>query len=118
MPPNAMTPSDIAATLINLSRELDALVREYKALQEAAAAAKRDAVKAEAAAYLQAAGPVEERKRLAAVEASDAVFASDLAERQVLASREAIRALHTRIEVGRTLSATTRDEIKMIGVGT
>lgn len=113
-----MTPSEIAQNLINLSRQLDDLVQEYKTQQHAAAVAKRDSVKAEAVAYLAAEGPVEERKRQAALAASDAVFQADLTERQVIATREAIRALHIRIEVGRTLSATTRDEMKMLGVGT
>lgn len=113
-----MTPNEIAQTLINLSRNLDGLVQEYKTQQQKAAEAKRDAVKAEAVAYLEADGPVEERKRQAALAASDAVFQADLTERQVIATREAIRALHIRIEVGRTLSATTRDEMKLAGVGT
>lgn len=113
-----MTPSEIAKNLVELSRNLDTLVQEFKAQQRAAAEAKRDAVKAEAVAYLAADGPVEERKRQAALTAADAVFQADLTERQVVATREAIRALHIRIEVGRTLSATTRDEMKLAGVGT
>lgn len=113
-----MTPNEIAQNLINLSRRLDLLVKDYKTQQDAAAEAKRDAVKAEASAYLNSTGPVEERKRQAALAASDAVFQADLTERQVVATREAIRALHAHIEVGRTLSASTRDEIKLAGVGT
>lgn len=113
-----MTPSEIAQTLIDHSRRLDQLVQEYKAQQQVAAEAKRDAVKAEATAYLGCTGPVEERKRHAALAASDAVYLADLTERAVIATREAIRAIHARIEVGRTLSATTRDEMKLAGVGT
>lgn len=112
-----MTPNEIAQALIALGRDLDALVKEYRLLGEAASAAKRAYEVAEARAYLNASGPVEERKRIAIEQTADARFALDLAERRVLGCREAIRAVHARIEIGRTLSATTRDEMKLAGVG-
>lgn len=113
-----MTPNEVAQALIGLGRDLDGLVKEYRALGETAAQAKRAYEVAEARAYLEAAGPVEERKRIAVELTADARFTLDLAERRVLGCREAIRAVHARIEIGRTLSATTRDELKLAGVGT
>lgn len=113
-----MNPNQIAAGLIDLGRELDRLVREYRDLSATAADAKRVYERAEAEAYLTSTGPVEERKRKAVLAASDERFAADLAERMVSACKEAIRAVHARIDVGRTLSATTRDEMKLSGVGT
>lgn len=112
-----LTPNGIAANLIQLSYELDELVGEYRALGEGAAEAKRDAEMAYAKAYMSAGGTVEERKQTAIEATADERYIADLAERKVAGCREAIRAIHARIEVGRTLSATTRDELKLAGSG-
>lgn len=112
-----MTPNEISAFLIQLGRTLDGLVREYRDLGDAAAEAKRDAELAYARAYLETEGTVEERRQAAVVETSDARYMADLMDRKVAGCREAIRAVHARIEVGRTLSATTRDEAKLAGTG-
>jgi hypothetical protein len=112
----SLTPNQIAQGLIDLTRDLDALVKEYKALGAKAAAAKKAAEIAYARAFMQAAGPVEERRQTALQIASEERFRADLAEREVAGCKEALRAIHARIEVGRTLSATTRDELKTLGV--
>lgn len=112
-----LTPQGIAVNLVQLSHDLDDLVAEYRQLGEEAANAKRDAEVAYAKAYMTAEGTVEERRQAAIAAAVDARYKADLAERKVAACREAIRAVHARIDVGRTLSATTRDEMKLGGVG-
>ncbi|MFI6296777.1 hypothetical protein ACIBEJ_34670 [Nonomuraea sp. NPDC050790] len=112
----SLTPSQIAQGLIDLTRDLDALVKEFKSLGANAAKAKRSAETAYARAYMESEGPVEERKQSALLKASDERFQADLAEREVAGCKEALRAIHARIEVGRTLSATTRDELKTLGV--
>jgi hypothetical protein len=112
----SLTPNQIAQGLIDLTRDLDALVKEYKRLGAAAADAKKSAEVAYARAYMQSEGPVEERKQAALTAASEERFKADLAEREVAGCKEALRAIHARIEVGRTLSATTRDELKTLGV--
>lgn len=112
----SLTPNQIAATLMQLTRDLDALVKEYKALGAKASEAKRASEVAYARAYMQSEGPVEERKQSAILAAAEQRFQADLAEREVAGCKEAIRAIHARIEVGRTLSATTRDELKTLGV--
>lgn len=112
-----LTPNAIASNLIQLSRKLDELVGEFKAVEEAAAEAKRDAELAYAEAYMATEGTVEERKQAAIQKSADVRYLADLSERKVAGCKEAIRALHARIEVGRTLSATTRDEMKLAGTG-
>jgi hypothetical protein len=112
----SLTPTQIANGLIELTHALDALVKEYKALGHKASEAKSAAEVAFARAYLNTGGPVEERKQKALFEASEQRFHADLAEREVAGCKEALRAIHARIEVGRTLSATTRDELKTLGV--
>lgn len=110
-----LTPNEIASNLISLTHDLDALVKEYRGLGAKAAQAKRDYEVAYARAYLGTAGPVEERKQRAVFEAADQRFQSDVAAHEVAACKEAIRAIGSRIDVGRTLSATTRDELKTLG---
>ncbi len=112
-----LTPHGIAVDLVQLSHDLDDLVAEYRQLGEEAANAKRDAEVTYAKAYMTAEGTVEERRQAAIEAAGEARYKADLAERRVAACREAIRAMHARIDVGRTLSATTRDEMKLGGVG-
>lgn len=110
-----MTPTQIAQNLINLGRELNVLVADYRDLGIAAAEAKREAEIAYSRAYMQAEGTVEDRKQTAIGGTADIRYVSDLAERRLAACKEAIKALHVRIDVGRTLSATTRDEMKLAG---
>ncbi|MGA4989962.1 hypothetical protein [Nonomuraea bangladeshensis] len=111
-----LTPNQIAQGLVDLCRDLDALVKEYKHLGAKSAEAKRAAEVAYARAFMQAEGPVEERRQTALQAAPEQRFQSDLAERELAGCKEALRAIHARIEVGRTLSATTRDELKTLGV--
>ena len=113
-----MTPNQISAFLIELGRQLDALVHEYRDLGDAAAEAKRDAELAYAREYMRAEGTVEDRRQAAIQAAIDQRYTAELMDRKVSGCREAIRAVHARIEVGRTLSATTRDEMRLVGVHT
>ena len=113
-----LTPNLIASILINLSRELRALVIEYKRLGRKAAGARKDAEVAFARAFMTASGPMDERRQIAMDAAADARFKADLADREVASCKAAIQALHADIDVARTLSATTRDELKTLGVTT
>jgi vacuolar-type H+-ATPase subunit B/Vma2 len=121
-PPDTLTPAQVGRFLMGLARRLDELVVEFKELGARSAEAKRDAAKAQAHAYIASApGPdspkrtVAEREALTTLAAADALFTADLAKAQVDACREAIRALHARLDVGRTLSATSREEMRMSG---
>lgn len=114
----SLTPNQIAQGLIDLCRDLDSLVKEYKELGAKSANAKRTFEVAYARAYLNTGGPVEERKQKAVFEAAEERFQADVAAHEVTACKEALRALHARIDVGRTLSATTRDELKTLGATT
>lgn len=117
MSPAAPTPSDIARWLVELGRQLDAKVTEYADLGDEAAAARRDAEVAFARHFLQAEGPMDIRRQVAIEHAADKRFAADIAERKVAACKEAIRALHLKIDVGRTASANVRAEIALAGSG-
>jgi hypothetical protein len=122
-PPDLLTPVQVARFLMGLARQLDERVDEYKALGRKAAETKRDAARAEAKAYIETSGPgpdgkrltVDERKALTTLACGDELFAADLAKAEVDACKESIRAIHARLDVGRTLSATSRAEMAMGG---
>ncbi|MDB4872759.1 MAG: hypothetical protein JWL97_3763 [Gemmatimonadales bacterium] len=112
-----MHPQEVAARLGQLAIALDDLVSEYKELGEKAAAARRDFKKAKASSYLRAEGSIVARQAVAELQSADAGFDADIADVGVSACREAIKAMHARIDVGRTVSATLRDEMRLGGPG-
>lgn len=111
------TPNDIARWLAELTRQLDAKVQEYANLSDEASAARRDAEVAFARAFLQGEGAMDARRQQAMLAAADKRFGADLAERKVSSCKEAIRALHLKIDVGRTASANVRAELTALGGG-
>lgn len=113
-----LTPLEIAKRLIVLNRHMYAKVNELNVLGEKAAQAKKDAKVAYARAFLSAEGPMDVRKQEAELAAAEAKFAADAAEQEVSACKEALKAMHAAIDVGRSLSATSRDEMKLSGVAT
>lgn len=114
MPPS---PNEIAHWLGELTRQLDAKVTEYAQLSDDAAAARRDAEVAFARAFLAADGPMDIRRQIAMEKAADKRFGADVADRKVAACKEAIKALHLKIDVGRTASANVRAELAALGGG-
>jgi hypothetical protein len=107
----------IASWLGTLIRQLDAKITEYAQLSDEAAEARRMAEVAYARAFLNAAGAMDFRRQIAMVEAANERFGADVAERKVAACKEAIRALHLKIDVGRTASANVRAELATLGSG-
>lgn len=107
----------IGENLGELSRQLDQLVARHDDLQQQAAKAKSDAETAYARAFLAAQGPMDARHQQAKLAAADERWHADLADRQVAASKEAIRALHARLDVGRTMAASTRAEASLAQSG-
>ena len=117
---SSLTPVQVGRFLMGLARRLDELVSEYGDLGRKAAEAKRDAAIAEARAYIESAPEpgdpkrtVDERKAITTLGCADELFEADLAKAQVDHCKEALRALHARLDVGRTLSATSREEMRM-----
>lgn len=113
------TPNEATRQLVALAKEYNRVLRQYGEVQKVAAAARSDAVKAEAQAFLTAEGAMDMRKWQARLDASDELFQADLAERIVYVIRERMRHLEIRIEVGRTIAATAREEFRGLpGEGT
>ena len=110
-----MSPNQIAAFLIQLGRQLDALVHEYRDLGDAAAEAKRDAELAYAREYMRAEGTVEDRRQAAIQAAINERYTAELMDRKVAGCREAIRA--ARPHRGRPDPVgDDRDEMRLAGV--
>jgi hypothetical protein len=102
----------------NLSRLTEELRNNTTALRvaEQDAAVKRHvADMAESRAFLSADGPMDIRKHTARVAADDKEGAALVAEALVRVLRQEIRAIETRIDVGRTYGATVRAELRTIG---
>jgi hypothetical protein len=112
IPPSA---NEIATWLGVLIRQLDAKVLEYAQLCDEAAEARRIAEVAFARCFLNAEGAMDARRQIAMHEAANERFGADIAERKVSACKEAIRALHLKIDVGRTASANVRAELAALG---
>lgn len=94
--------------LDRLAVDLAASVRRLAELEEAAVNAEGAYKVARAKAFHQAAGSVQAREYEADIETETLRTAYRLAEVKVKVQREHLRALHTRIDVGRTLASSER----------
>lgn len=112
--------SDIALIvrqLGQLSRDLDEAVAEMGRLEEIAVEAEGAYRVAYAKAFRGAEGPVEDRKQAAVLAARNEWQRWGKAAAAVRLQREHIRALHARIDVGRTLQSTARAELALVQAG-
>ncbi|MBB6172255.1 hypothetical protein HNR23_002315 [Nocardiopsis mwathae] len=100
-----------------LTLALGEAVSDLEKHEVTAVHAEADYKLAQARAFRDAVGSVEARK-MAAVEACDQLFRTwGEAAAVVTAQKAHIRALHTRIDVGRTKIATVRAEVSLAGYG-
>jgi hypothetical protein len=94
--------------LQNISRDLDAAIRDLSRLEQEAAKAESAYRVAKAQAYLKAPGAVQAREHQAVLDTEIQLIERDKTAALVRVQREYIRALHARIDVGRTIVATER----------
>jgi hypothetical protein len=109
------TANEVVLALTSLTRELRDKVAAYRHAELDAALKRHAADLAEARAFLSAEGSVEQRKRLAEVDSADVEGEALVAEAVVRVIKAELRAIETRIEVGRTYGATVRAELSTIG---
>ena len=112
-----MRATDVHENLAQLSRELVALLIEYRDANLAKAKAEQTFKVAYASAYIGAEGNIEERKQRAVLATAD--LARDAAIAEVLFDnlRAAMRVLGQRLDAGRTIASTIRAEAIATGVG-
>lgn len=108
-----LTPNAIARNLIDLARQLDGLVDLSEQLDRDAVNAKIDADLAEARAFVAADGPVDQRRYLAKIEATEVRRDAELKMAALRACRDRVKALQVRIDTGRSLSALARAELSL-----
>jgi len=94
--------------LQNISRDLDAAIRDLSRLEQEAATAESDYRVTKAKAFMRASGSVQAREYQAVIDSEIQLINRDKSAALVRIQREHIRSLHARIDVGRTIVATER----------
>lgn len=111
------TAAQVVENLSRLTEELRGAVAGFRAAERDAAVKRHKADMAESRAFLAADGPMEIRKHTARVAADRIEGEALVAEALVRVLRAEIRAIETRIDVGRTYGASVRAELKTLGYG-
>ena len=111
------TPVEVVKQLSDLTGELSRKVTALRSAEHDAALKRHAADMCESRAFLQAVGAMELRKHEARVAADHHEGQALVAEALVRVLKAEIRELETRIDVGRTYSATVRAELSTLGYG-
>ena len=107
----------IARQLGELGVELDKAVKSLAEFEDVAVDAEGDFRVAYSEAFRNAKGAVEARKQEAIAECDDLWRVWGKAAAAVRIQKEHVRALHARIDVGRTLASNIRAEISLAQSG-
>lgn len=109
--------SELAQTFVSLaeiSRELAPAVNELRKLDEIRVHAEADFKSKFARVFREASGSVEDRKQQAWLEADGLWRTWSLAESAVKMQQAHIKALHTRVDVGRSIFSAQRAEMAFV----
>jgi hypothetical protein len=112
-----ITATAIAAQLGELGRQMDILVLRLDTADRVSVSSREDYTLAYAKAFLGAEGSAETRKQLALLATHESRLASEVHEQIVRGLRRQLESIRSRIEVGRTMSATARSEAGLAGTG-
>jgi hypothetical protein len=112
-----MEPRVISSQLSRLGIDLDGAVDLLCSLEEIAVDAEGDYRSAHARAFLGGTGSIEDRKQQAVLAADGHLRVWGKAKAAVTRQKEHIKALHARIDVGRTLASTVRAEVSLARSG-
>lgn len=109
--------AEVVRNLGDLTRELRDKTSAYRSAEHEAAVKRHTANMAETRAFLAADGAMELRKHAARAAADRQEGDALVAEALVRILKAEIRAIETRIDVGRTYGATVRAELKTLDYG-
>lgn len=109
-----LTPNEVVMQLSELGRELDAVVTTLKDLEQEVVTKRHAADIAESKAFVSAEGSMEYRKHAARLVAAPEEGEALVAEATLRYMRTKIRAIDTRIEIGRSYGAAVRAEFKTL----
>ncbi|MER6942542.1 hypothetical protein ABT294_00840 [Nonomuraea sp. NPDC000554] len=105
----------IVKQLGQLSRDLDDAVKELGRVEEVAVDAEAEFKVAFSKVFRSAPGSVEDRKQIATEETVELWRVWGKAAALVRLQKEHVKALHARIDVGRTIQSTARAEMQLAG---
>ncbi len=109
--------NDIAARLMDLSRQLDRQTTTVEVLDEDAVTKRHAYDLSFSKAFLNSTGSVDARKHHAVIETEHEKLAAEVADAALRACRTRIATIKVQIETGRSLSAAIRAEVSLAGSG-
>lgn len=112
-----LTPNEVVRQLAELGRELDQAVKLLKDAERDAVEKRHTANMVESRAFVAAEGSVTLRKHTARLATDHAENEALVAEATVRWLRARIRAIDTRIEIGRSYGVAVRAELKTLSYG-
>lgn len=112
-----MNPALIEQQLGNLGTQLDNAVNKLGELEQTAVEAEGDYKVKFSRIFREASGSVEDRKQIAVAECDAEWRTWGKAAAAVRLQKELVRALHARIDVGRTLASNVRAEVSLARSG-
>lgn len=107
----------IETQLSQLGVELDRAVTQLCELEETSVDVEADYKATYGKAFLSGSGSIEDRKQQAVLASDDLLRMSGKAKAAVQRQKEHIKALHARIDVGRTLASNVRTEASLTRTG-
>lgn len=94
--------------LQNISRDLDAAIRDLSRLEQESATAESDYRVTKAKAFMRASGSVQAREYQAVIDSEIQLINRDKTAALVRIQRAHIQSLHARIDVGRTIASAEK----------
>lgn len=110
-----LTANEVVLALSKLGAELDATVTALKQAELDAANKRCEADQAESRAFVSADGSMDLRKHLARLAAGKQEQEASVAEAVCRYLKTRIRAIETRVEIGRSYGAAVRAELQTLG---
>jgi hypothetical protein len=109
-----LSANQVVRQLSELGRELDTIVKMLRDVEVDAVEKRHAADMAESRAFVAAEGSVDLRKHLARLAADKQEYDAIVAEALARHLKTRIRAMETRIDIGRSLGAAVRAELSML----
>ena len=111
-----LTPTQVAAQLASLARELDRKIQAMEHADREAIEKRGAADLAYSRAFLAAEGSMDLRKHQATIETHDQRMTADVADAVVRHLRREVDSIKTRVDVGRSVNSAVKTELDLLGL--